>query len=367
VIVGAARRVAERAEDRAGADWVDAAADAVRRHDLSACAALVHDDVRARVDGDEVASGAAELLHQLDDVLHGSPPDDDWFRVVDRHVAGDDVYVLFAATPDAATAGASSRRRLGYAIVQVRDGRCVAADCFLDAPRPETDAVGAAPVLDLRGPEPVVDLRAAEPRTERREPRDGTDGPAPADAAAARETDDDEAPARAPDDAAAAREADDDAERPAPRGWRRLALPLAALASWVVQDLLLATPVVAFAAHVGTVEAFLAFAPLYAALSLVLSLLTVRLLRRGATPRRGRLARWLGSGDHHPLAMRLLRAGGVLGFGLSSYLLSGPPTVWALHRFAVRRDLVRCAILASVIWGVTFVLSYLVVAELVLL
>jgi hypothetical protein len=344
--VGVDRPMIDCTADPAGATWVDAFADAVRRRDEQACAALVHDDVRVRLDGREVASGRDELIRAADGLLH--TPHDDWIRILDRHVAGDDAFALFSATlprrgdparpggdeggaqGDTAT-GVAERRLLGYAILRVRDGRLDTADCYLDA---------LPPVLDLRDGEPVIDLRDAPAHTPEPVLRPG--------------------PRTTPQPVG---------ERPttSPRGWRRLALPLAAIGSWVVQDLVLATPVVAFAAHFGSVAAFATFAPLYAALSLVLSLLTVRLLRRGAAPREGRLARWLASSDHHPVALRLLRAGGVVGFVVSSYLLSGPPTVWALHRFAVRRDLVRCAILASVTWGVTFVLSYLVVAELVLL
>jgi hypothetical protein len=351
VIVGVGRRVVDRTEDRSAAPWVDAFAEAVRQRDVSACASLVRDDVRVRLDGNDVASDRDELIQQIEHLLRTRH---DSFRILDRHVAGDDAFVLFAATPsrepassepassepastDAHARDGTDRRLLGYAIAQVSDGLLVVVDCYLDASTPAIERRRAVepierggvvePVIDLRAAEPVLDLRATEPLIDRRAA---------------------EPPPRA-------------------RDWRRLALPLAAVASWVVQDLLLATPVVAFAAHFGTPASFAVFAPLYAALSLVLSLLTVRLLRRGDAPREGRLARWLASSDHHPIALRLLRAGGVVGFVFSSYLLSGPPTVWALHRFAVRRDLVRCAILASVTWGVTFVLSYLVVAELVLL
>jgi hypothetical protein len=140
-------------------------------------------------------------------------------------------------------------------------------------------------------------------------------------------------------------------------------VPLGAIGSWIVQDLLLATPVVAFAARYGSLPAYAVFAPAYALLSLVLTLLTLRLLRRPRAGSPGRFARWLASAEHHPRTLQLLRAGGVLGFLLSAYLLSGPPTVWALHRLGVRRRLSLYGILASVTWGLTFVLSYLLVAE----
>jgi hypothetical protein len=141
---------------------------------------------------------------------------------------------------------------------------------------------------------------------------------------------------------------------------------LAAVGSWLLQELILAAPVVALAARWGARDAFLVLGPTYFVFSLVLSIGTIRLLRSSEHSPTGGFARWVLSPDHHPRTVRLLAAGGVLGFVVCAYLLGGPPTVWALHRLGVRRRLTRYAIVSSVIWGFLFVAWYAAATGLVL-
>ena len=286
---------------------------AAARRDLGGVLAAMHDDVRVRVGGSVVAAGRDSVAALVSGEWHARPLST--FTVLETNVTDGSVYVRSHLRAE--------RHYLGYSIVDVRAGLVHEISTFVSplphhaaepatAPAPDaTDAV----VLDLRD-EPELDLR---------------DDPPVAMGAA---------------------------KEPARR--RRFLLPLAAVGSWLVQDLLLAAPVVATAASIGTWRAFVIFAPAYTALSLVLSLVTVRLLRKPRPPSDGRFARWLAQSREHPRLQRWLRAGSVLGFVVSSYMLSGPPTVWALHRLGIRQGLRRFAVLASVTWGVTFTVSDLI-------
>jgi hypothetical protein len=286
--------------------------EAAARRDLDGVLAAMHPAARVRVGGSVVAEG----LDAVAALVSG-----EWYvrplatvTVLDTNVTGGSAYVRSHVRAEGGY--------LAYSIIDVRDGRVHEISVFV-SPLPHHQAdpapdVTGTVVLDLRDDTEAVDLR------------------------------------------------DDTAVPPevaAPASRRRFLLPLAAVGSWLVQDLLLAAPVVATATSVGAWRAFVVFAPAYTVLSLVLSLVTVRLLRSPRPPADGRFARWLARSSEHPRVQRWLRASRVLGFVTSAYLFSGPPTVWALHRLGIRRALARYAVLASVIWGVGFVVWYVAIAE----
>jgi hypothetical protein len=291
-------------------DCVLGVLDAARCCDEDAIRPHLRDDVTVRTDGVLEAIGAdAAAAVEAERWLH---LDDDGIQILDVHVASPLVYVRFAVHAPAREGGGRQATMVGYSIYEVDGQHLVSMSHFHRtlAARPAPESLEPEVTERVAPPEPL-----AQPQPLRR------------------------------------------------RGW---ALALAGIGSWLVQDLLLATPVVAFANHYGSWRSFALFAPAYAALALVLSLLTVHLLQSPDPAPENRFARWLASGEHHPRTVQLVRAGGAFGFVASSYLFSGPPTVWALHQLGFRRRMRLYALCSSLISGTTFVASYLLVAELVL-
>ena len=146
------------------------------------------------------------------------------------------------------------------------------------------------------------------------------------------------------------------------RRLHKLALPLAALVSWFIQDVLLAAPVVATASKVGVAFAFVLFNVVYFPLSVALSFAAIHVLNKRSPFREpGRFARWLDrTGGRHASrwSRRLLGAGGGVGFVIASFWLSAPVLIWVMHAAGIRRRLRLAAIAASAVWTVGFVAIY---------
>lgn len=145
------------------------------------------------------------------------------------------------------------------------------------------------------------------------------------------------------------------------------ALVVVALYLW--DDLVFAAPVVATAAWIGPLPAFLVLAPLYAVGSWVIALAAVRAYERSSQGRPSRLARWLESQRRRQRSTwgrRLLESGRLLGFVVSSFLVGGILTTWFL-RYSGRRDGIRrLAAWSCGIFGVGFVGVYTGLASVIL-
>jgi hypothetical protein len=146
--------------------------------------------------------------------------------------------------------------------------------------------------------------------------------------------------------------------QPERRSRRRWKVGLVGIGSVLVQDAVLAAPVVAATARWGGLRAFTVFVSLYFVLALTLALLTLRLLARRDHGASSRIGDFLDRITASGAGRRALRAGSTLGFVLGAYILSSAPTVWALHELGVRRRLPTLAVLASAIWAAGFVGGY---------
>lgn len=146
------------------------------------------------------------------------------------------------------------------------------------------------------------------------------------------------------------------------RGWLVAAGAAAVVvALYVWDDVVVSAPIIAVSAWLGPGLAFLVMTPLFFVISSALALAAVRAHDRATAGRPSRLETWLEhqvDGRRQGLARRLLRAGGAMGFVLSSILLGGTVTTWLL-RYGGRRDgLATVAYASSAINAVTFVGMY---------
>jgi hypothetical protein len=285
---------------------------AANRHDLDGCRDLLDASVRVRIDGSLVAAGVEEATGLIQNGWRSRP--EAAIHAMDIRFAGGIVYVRYTVE--------AQQPLVGYSLFDVRRGRVHEASHFFAGIRPGAaiaEPTFEEPTIDLRPTEPALDLRVDAP-------------PVPA------------------------------------RRWaHRVGFPVIAIGSALVEDTLLATPLIATAARFGSVRAFLVFAPLYTALSLVLALVTLHVLCAPRDAHHGRLARWLAKTSHSRRTKLWLKAGSTFGFVLSASVLGSPATVWALHTLGARRHLRRDAVIASAVWSVAFALTYLLAAEVVFL
>ena len=129
---------------------------------------------------------------------------------------------------------------------------------------------------------------------------------------------------------------------------------------YVWDDLLWAAPIGALVHLVGAFVAFAIFAALYGAGSYVIAMWGVRAYERRAQEP-SRLAGWVaraGEARRGRWGERLLRAGGKVGFLVSSFALGGVLTTWLLRYAGVDRGIARVAALSSLVFALTFVGFY---------
>lgn len=158
---------------------------------------------------------------------------------------------------------------------------------------------------------------------------------------------------------------------PGPRPTRKLlavGAALAVVALYVWDDVVLAAPIIAVSGWLGPGAAFLLLTPVFFVVSSLLALAAVRAHDRATEGRRSRLEDWLEGQMAHrrgQLTRRLARAGGAVGFVVSSTLLGGTVTTWLLRYGGRRHGLVGVATASSAINAVTFVGLYSGLASLV--
>lgn len=134
---------------------------------------------------------------------------------------------------------------------------------------------------------------------------------------------------------------------------------MAVLYLW--DDVFWAVPVIEASRRFGPALAFVTFAVLYGGGSFVASLWVVRLHDAWSSGRPSRLAAWFDRQERRGRArrsVRMLAAGRTVGFVLSSWLLGGIATTWLLLHLGRRQNITSRAALASAIFAVTFVGSY---------
>jgi hypothetical protein len=120
-----------------------------------------------------------------------------------------------------------------------------------------------------------------------------------------------------------------------------------------------AAPVVATTAWRGGTLAFAVWVPLYFALGYGASLLVIwRAARRAPA---GWFERWLREGADRPYlrrVRRLVQAGTLIGFVLSSMLFGALVTTWLLMELGRRTHIRRHALVSSLIFSISFVGFY---------
>lgn len=157
-----------------------------------------------------------------------------------------------------------------------------------------------------------------------------------------------------------------------PGRYRRLALSVAAgvavVALYVWDDAVLAAPIVAASAWLGSGLAFVLLAPVFFVLSSLLAVAAVRAHDKVTGGGTSRLEAWLRhqvEDRRGGLTRRVSRAGGLLGFVASSVLLGGTVTTWLIRYGGRREGLLKVACASSAINAVSFVGMYSGLASLV--
>ncbi|MEO8696626.1 MAG: nuclear transport factor 2 family protein [Acidimicrobiales bacterium] len=292
------------------ADLVRRLLDADAHHDLTAYRALLADEFTERTEG-EVTSGRG------DDAAYVAARS--WALAPSAHRRVDDIneapgcvtvrYRLDHAVPPGIAARERPGNFLGYSIYETREGHIIRAAHFFSEQR-ETDI---APAVTAHASAAVLDDVAARRRTRR----------------------------------------------------NRLIGGLTVLLSLLVAEPVWAAPVVATTAWQGGGLAFASLVPVYFALGYVASLVVIRRAKGSAS---GWFERWLSGGaDRHYLrgVRRLVRAGTVIGFVLSSMLFGAIVTTWLLLQLDRSRHIRRDAAVSSLIFSVGFVGFYAGIASLI--
>jgi len=141
---------------------------------------------------------------------------------------------------------------------------------------------------------------------------------------------------------------------------------LTVLLSLLVAEPVWAAPVVATTAWRGGVVAFALLVPVYFALGYIASLVVIRRATTSTTT--GWFERWLSEGaDRRYLrrVRRLVQAGTLIGFILSSMLFGAIVTTWLLLQLGRNRHIRRDAATSSLIFSVGFVGFYAGIASLI--
>ena len=225
-------------------------------------------------------------------------------------------YRLDHALPVGSVPRDRPRNFLGYSIYETRDGHVIRAGHFFSEQPNGAPPTTASPALDpCPGPsDPSSEERAQRRRTRR----------------------------------------------------RRVLGALTVAVSLLIAEPVWAAPVVATTAWRGGAVACALLMPLYFALGYAASMFVIRRAARRA--RAGWFERWLrGSADRHYLrrVRRLVQAGTLIGFMLSSILFGPIVTTWLLIELGRRDHLRRHALVSSLIFAISFVGSYAGVASLI--
>jgi hypothetical protein len=141
---------------------------------------------------------------------------------------------------------------------------------------------------------------------------------------------------------------------------------LTVLLSLLIAEPVWAAPIVATTAWRGAGVAFALFTPLYFALGYGASMVVVRRSKTSATT--GWFERWLSEGAERRYlrrVRRLVQAGTMIGFILSSMLFGGIVTTWLLLQLGRRRHIRRDAMTSSLIFAIGFVGFYAGIASLI--
>jgi len=298
------------------ADLVRRLLEADAHHDLAAYRALLADEFTERTEG-EVTSGRG------DDAAYVAART--WALAPSAHRRVEDIneapgcvtvrYRLDHAVPPGLAVRDRPGNFLGYSIYETREGHIIRAAHFFSEQR---------------------DTAAAPPIAERAVVVEG-------------------APVTLQDDDAARRRTHRN----------RLIGALTVVLSLLVAEPVWAAPVVATTAWRGGGLAFALFVPVYFALGYVASLVVIRRAKGSAS---GWFERWLSGGAERQYlrgVRRLVQAGTVIGFVLSSMLFGAIVTTWLLLQLGRSRHVRRDAAVSSLIFSVGFVGFYAGIASLI--
>jgi hypothetical protein len=321
--------------------------DAEAHHDLDGYRALLADEFTERTEG-EITS------QRGDDAAYAAARS--WALAPSAYRRIDDIseapgcvtvrYRLDHAVP----VGITSRHRpsnfLGYSIYETRDGHIIRAGHFFSEEREPADALADAP-SGTTAPTPRSEGRSGPtPRSEGRSgptPRsEGRSGPTP------------RSEGRSGLDLSARKR----------RQRHRLLGGLTVMLSMLVAEPVWAAPVVATTAWRGGGLAFALLVPIYFALGYIASIVVIRRATKSATT--GWFERWLSEGaDRRYLRRirRLVQAGTLIGFILSSMLFGALITTWLLLQLGRHRHIRRDAAASSLIFSVGFVGFYAGIAS----
>jgi len=319
--------------------------DAEAHHDLDGYRALLADEFTERTEG-EITS------QRGDDAAYAAARS--WALAPSAYRRIDDIseapgcvtvrYRLDHAVP----VGITSRHRpsnfLGYSIYETRDGHIIRAGHFFSEEREPADAPSAsAAFADAPSgtTDPTVRSEGRSGLTPRSEGRSGltprSEGRSGLDLSARKR-----------------------------RQRHRLLGGLTVIVSMLVAEPVWAAPVVATTAWRGGGLAFALLVPIYFALGYVASIVVIRRATKSATT--GWFERWLREGaDRRYLrrVRRLVQAGTLIGFILSSMLFGAIITTWLLLQLGRHRHIRRDAAASSLIFSVGFVGFYAGIASLI--
>ena len=307
--------------------------DADAHHDLAGYRALLADEFTERTEG-EVTSRRA------DDAAYAAARS--WALAPSAYRQIDDIseapscvtvrYRLDRAVPPGITAHERPGNFLGFSIYETRDGHIIRAGHFFSEQREsEQREAASAPSVDVDVASPSYD--AAVSRSE-----------GPAGLASRSEGRSGLARTRR----------------------RRVVGALTVLLSLLVAEPVWAAPVVATTAWRGGGLAFALLVPIYFALGYIASLVVIRRATTRATT--GWFERWLSEGaDRRYLrrVRRLVQAGTLVGFILSSMLFGAIVTTWLLLQLGRNRHIRRDAATSSLIFSVGFVGFYAGITSLI--
>ena len=297
-------------------DLVRRLLDADAHHDLAGYRALLADEFTERTEG-EITSRRA------DDAAYAAARS--WALAPSAYRQIDDIseapscvtvrYRLDRAVPPGITAHERPGNFLGFSIYETRDGHIIRAGHFFSEQREsERREVASAPSVDAEGLASRSEGRSGLARTRR----------------------------------------------------RRVVGALTVLLSLLVAEPVWAAPVVATTAWRGGGLAFALLVPIYFALGYIASLVVIRRATTRATT--GWFERWLSEGaDRRYLrrVRRLVQAGTLVGFILSSMLFGAIVTTWLLLQLGRNRHIRRDAATSSLIFSVGFVGFYAGIASLI--